>query len=62
MTAEKLIGKLTAQAVASYLTSYEHRKQFEQWYLKNYKTQYVWKEATVCQKKQKKDYIFLHFV
>ena len=43
MNTEKLIGKLTAKAVANYFQSSEHIKQFEQWYLKTYKTPYVWK-------------------
>jgi len=43
-----IVPKLAAQEVVSELLSYfedkEHRKEFEEWYLKTYGKQYVWRK------------------
>ena len=37
------IGRLLAKTVFRYLNDEEHRREFEEWYLKKYGMKYQWK-------------------
>ena len=37
------LAKLTAHTVTEYFKDPEHRKEFEEWYLKEYGEPYLWK-------------------
>lgn len=43
---EKALALLLAQEVREYFKDPEHRKEFEQWYLKKYGLPYEWKPVS----------------